>query len=47
LYLDDPDKNGVELYWDRPMEEWPISKDGSLEMYTKALNIDTLLKEMD
>jgi catechol 2,3-dioxygenase len=47
LYLDDPDKNGVELYCDRPREEWPISKDGSLEMYTKALNIDALLKEMD
>lgn len=47
LYLDDPDKNGVELYWDRPKEEWPMTKDGSLEMYTKALSIDDLLKEMD
>lgn len=43
LYLDDPDKNGVELYWDRPREEWPLTKDGSLDMYTKALNLDSLL----
>lgn len=47
LYLDDPDKNGVELYWDRPKDEWPMTKDGSLEMYTKALNIENLLKEID
>lgn len=43
LYLDDPDGNGVELYWDRPMSDWPKKDDGSLEMYTKQLNLDGLL----
>lgn len=44
LYLDDPDKNGVELYWDKPKEEWPIQPDGSIAMYTKALDLESLLK---
>ncbi len=47
LYLDDPDQNGVELYWDRPQEEWPKKPDGSLEMYTRPLNFDSLLEELD
>lgn len=47
LYLDDPDHNGVELYWDRPREQWPHKPDGSLEMYTKALDIDSLLRELE
>lgn len=46
LYLNDPDENGVELYWDRPREEWPQKKDGSLEMFTNALDFDGLLKEL-
>lgn len=46
LYLDDPDGNGVELYWDRPKEHWPKQPDGTLEMYTKALDLDDLLKEI-
>lgn len=46
LYLNDPDENGVELYWDRPKNLWPYAADGSLEMYTKALNLADLLKEM-
>ena len=46
LYLNDPDENGVELYWDRPKEEWPQKEDGSLEMYTKPLNIVSLLAEL-
>lgn len=46
LYLDDPDENGVELYWDRPKEEWPKKEDGTIEMYTKALDIQELLKEL-
>lgn len=46
LYLDDPDGNGVELYWDRPKDQWPQKPDGSLEMYTKPLNIEDLLKEL-
>jgi catechol 2,3-dioxygenase len=47
LYLDDPDHNGVELYWDRPKEQWPMNGDGSLNMYTRALDIDDLLKELE
>jgi catechol 2,3-dioxygenase len=47
LYLDDPDGNGVELYWDRPGELWPHKPDGSIEMYTKALDLNDLLMEMD
>jgi catechol 2,3-dioxygenase len=46
LYLDDPDKNGVELYWDRAKELWPQKADGSLDMFTKALDLDSLLKEL-
>ena len=45
LYLRDPDQNGVELYWDRPKEQWPRSRDGGLEMYTRALDLDSLLLE--
>jgi catechol 2,3-dioxygenase len=44
LYLNDPDQNGVELYWDRPKELWPSHEDGSLEMYTRALDLEDLLK---
>lgn len=46
LYLDDPDENGVELYWDRPRENWPQKEDGSLEMYTARLDIESLLREL-
>ena len=46
LYLRDPDGNGVELYWDRPKEEWPRAADGSLAMFTRALDLDALLKEV-
>jgi catechol 2,3-dioxygenase len=46
LYLNDPDNNGVELYWDRPKEQWPHHADGSLEMYTKALDVENLLEEL-
>jgi catechol 2,3-dioxygenase len=47
LYLDDPDGNGVELYWDRPKEEWPRFADGSLHMYTRALDLNSLLAETE
>ncbi len=47
LYLNDPDNNGVELYWDRPKEEWPTKPDGSLEMYTRALDLNDLLAELE
>ena len=43
LYLRDPDENGVELYWDRPVEEWPRTPDGGLAMFTKALDLGSLL----
>ncbi len=45
IYLDDPDKNGVELYWDRPREKWPLDEDGSLQMFTGSLDLDDLLAE--
>ncbi len=47
LYLDDPDGNGVELYWDRPKESWPRREDGSIEMFTKPLHLEGLLQELD
>jgi len=47
LYLNDPDENGVELYWDRPADQWPKKDDGSLEMFTASLNLEDLLKELD
>ena len=45
LYLNDPDGNGVELYWDKPKEQWPQKPDGTLDMYTKHLDIESLLSE--
>lgn len=45
IYLDDPDGNGVELYWDRPKDQWPQNEDGTLNMYTKRLNLENLLNE--
>jgi catechol 2,3-dioxygenase len=45
LYLRDPDENGVELYWDRPVEKWPRKPDGEIDMFTKWLDLDSLLKE--
>lgn len=46
LYLNDPDENGVELYWDRPKELWAYKEDGTIDMFTKALDLDDLLKEI-
>jgi catechol 2,3-dioxygenase len=43
LYLRDPDGNGVELYWDRPEEQWPRNPDGKLTMYTRHLDLKALL----
>lgn len=43
LYMDDPDGNGIELYWDKPRTEWPQHSDGSLRMYTRPLNLEDLL----
>jgi catechol 2,3-dioxygenase len=45
LYLRDPDENGVELYWDRPKEQWPRTPDGSLAMFTRRRDLEGLLRE--
>jgi catechol 2,3-dioxygenase len=44
LYLRDPDQNGVELYRDRPREEWPLDATGALAMVTERLDLEDLLK---
>ena len=46
LYLDDPDQNGVELYWDRPRELWPLNSKGTLDMFTKPLDLVGLMREL-
>ncbi len=47
LYLRDPDGNGVELYWDRPEGDWPRTADGRLAMYTKGLDLASLLAKAE
>ena len=47
IYLNDPDENGVELYWDRPKEQWQYHADGSVVMYTKTLDLKNLLEEVE
>ena len=47
LYLRDPDENGVELYWDRPPEAWPRTPTGELAMFTRRLDLNGLLKEVE
>lgn len=47
LYLRDPDGNGLELYWDRPKEEWPTDPEGNITMYTRPLNPAGLLAELE
>src|SRR5487761_790843 len=47
LYLRDPDDNGVELYWDRPHDQWPRSADGKLAMFTHRLDLMELLREAE
>jgi catechol 2,3-dioxygenase len=47
LYLRDPDQNGVELYRDRPQEEWPRNADGGLAMFTRKLDLDDLLRQRE
>jgi catechol 2,3-dioxygenase len=46
LYLHDPDGNGLELYWDRPQEQWPRTAGGGLAMHTRALDLRDLLAEV-
>jgi catechol 2,3-dioxygenase len=45
LYLRDPDGNGIELYWDRPREAWPVTPDGNLAMVTHRLDVENLRAE--
>jgi len=45
LYLRDPDENGVELYRDRPQDQWPRTSDGTLAMFTHPLDLAALLAE--
>lgn len=47
LYLNDPDGNGVELYWDRPKDLWEYETDGSIIMYTRPLDLRSLIGELD
>ncbi len=47
LYLRDPDENGIELYWDRPKDEWPRTPDGELAMFTQRLDMNRLLQEAE
>lgn len=44
IYLDDPDGNGVELYWDKPHEQWPLDAAGNLQMVTEHLDLQALLQ---
>jgi len=47
IYMDDPDGNGVELYWDRPKEKWPLDDKGNLQMVTEALDVRSLMAELN
>ena len=47
IYMNDPDGNGIELYWDRPMEEWPKDENNNLGMITEALDLEALLAEAE
>jgi catechol 2,3-dioxygenase len=46
LYLNDPDGNGVELYWDKPQANWPVDAAGELQMFTESLDLSNLLREL-
>lgn len=46
LYLNDPDGNGLELYWDKPRDQWPSTAEGGIDMYTIALDLEDLLEEL-
>jgi len=47
IYFQDPDSNGIEIYADRPREQWPKGKNGELGMYTRPLNFDSLMRELE
>lgn len=46
IYLHDPDGNGIEIYRDRPREEWPLDAEGNQTMYTQRLDLQDLLAEL-
>ena len=46
IYMNDPDGNGVELYWDKPKDQWPFDNSGNLQMVTEYLDLEGLLKEL-
>ncbi len=46
IYLNDPDGNGVELYWDKPQKDWPVDASGNLIMVSDRLDLEGLLKEL-
>jgi catechol 2,3-dioxygenase len=47
LYLNDPDGIGIELYWDRPNDQWPRHADGSVEIFTRPLDLRVLMSELE
>lgn len=47
IYLNDPDHNGVELYWDKPKDQWPFDANGELQMVSDALDLEGLLREAE
>ena len=47
VYLRDPDGNGIEIYRDRPRDQWPKSENGQISMYTHPLDFDMLLQELN
>ena len=46
IYLNDPDRNGVELYWDKPQIDWPKDENGNLMMVSETLDLRSLLREL-
>lgn len=47
IYMHDPDHNGIELYYDRPPEEWPRDEDGNLRLLLEPLDVNALLAEAE
>ena len=47
IYFRDPDQNGVEIYWDRPIEDWPKDANGGLEMVSDPLDLQDLLATLN
>ncbi len=46
IYISDPDKNGIEFYWDKPKNKWPMDENGNIKMYTLDLDISNVLNEL-